>query len=134
LIDLSINTNQLIIVIAIIAYITTTSILINKFHQYLSNIKMAEAKYRLQLMSETDVRIFINFELQRIKDLKKKAYILMMVIGLIHLIICLAKSSSLLSSGILFLIFIFILAVNYWLKGSSVISSIKNRPGQSDYH
>ncbi len=134
MIDLTVNTNQLIIVLAIVVYVIIISIAINKHHQSLSKIKREYARLRLQHISKEEARNTINFELERIKKLKKISYILMLLFGLLHFIICIVIKTNLLFSGITFLLFIFILIVNYWLKGSSVSSFIKNIPGQSDYH
>jgi hypothetical protein len=134
LIDLTINTNQLINILAIVAYVIIISIAINKYHQSLSKIKKEDARFRLQFVSKNEAQNTIKLELQRIKKLKKISYLFMLLFGFLHLIICIIINTNLLSSGITFLLFIFILIVNYWLKGSSVSSSIKNIPGQSDYH
>lgn len=134
MIDLSLSTNQLIIAIVIAVYIVIISIAVNKYHQHLESIKKNEAKFKLQLTPITEAKNSIKFELQQIKNLKRKSYIFIILVGFLHLLICLGMDLSLSSFYIPFLLFAFILIVNYWLKGSSVSSFIKNIPGQSDYH
>jgi hypothetical protein len=107
---------------------------ISKYHNHLSSIKKIEAKFKLQLISKIDGQNFIKSEFQKIKKLKIKSYLFLVIVGLVHLLSSIVISSNLLSAGIPFLIFSFILVVNYWLKGNSVSGFIKNIPGQSDYH
>lgn len=134
MIDLSLNTNQVIIGIVIVVYIVLISISISNYHEHLAYMKKEVAKFKLQLISKTTAQNSIQFELQQIKILKKKSYGSIAVIGFLHFLICLAIHTNLLSFGIPFVLFTFVLAINYWLKGSSVSSFIQNIPGQSDYH
>ncbi|MGJ8661045.1 MAG: hypothetical protein ACSHXL_03330 [Bacteroidota bacterium] len=132
--DLTLDINQQIIAIFIVGYIVFISVAISKFHGSLYKLKKINARFKLDILSKTELEECTNIELLRIKKLKKRSYFFISLLGIVHLIICLSIPLYVISSLILYVLFTFMLAVNYWLKGSNVSSFIKTIPGQSDYH
>lgn len=131
--DLALNTNQIVIAVALMVYIIVTSIAINRYHKYLTGIKQSRLRYKHKYIDETTLEETLVLTQQAIKDSKRRFYLITVIAGICHLIACLFIGSNLLSAGIPFLLFILLLAGNYWLRGSSVSSSLKNVQGTSEY-
>ena len=134
MIDLTLNQSHILIVVAIVAYVIVISIATNKYHSYLDSIKKQQLRLRHKRISEVELQKFVQLKQPLIKKLKTTSYGYNVVIGLMHGMICFVAEFNLLSAIIPFFIFLVVLVVNYWLKGSKVSASIRNLPGVSDYH
>lgn len=134
MIDISLNINQLILVIVILVYIVIISITISKFHNCLDELKMNDAKSKLSLLTPDMLLIHTRLIEGEIMKLKKRSSLIIMSIGFLHILLCYFLATNILFALIPFILFLFVLFGNYWLKGSQVAGFIKTRPGQSDYH
>jgi hypothetical protein len=134
MIDISLTTDQLILLIFVMIYIVITSVAVSKFHKFLDEHRTMEAKKKLNLLSSEKYMANSNLNKEEILKLKKRSYLVLVMAGFFHSVICLYQGTNILYSGIPFLLFLFVLFGNYWLKGSQVAGFIKTRPGQSDYH
>jgi len=133
LVDLTLNTNQIIIAAAVVLYVVVISIAINKYHRNLERIKKTQTRFKHNYIDEIMLKEILSLSRLSIKNSKSLFYVLTIIIGLSHFITCLIIDTNLLSAGIPFLLFFLVLVGNYWLKGSSVASSLKNIPGTSEY-
>lgn len=127
--DLSLNLEQTIILLAVVAYIIILSTVGNKYHQHLEVIKKQGLRLKHEIIDNKAFNEVVNPKIKEIIKLKKSSYILFSVIGISHLTICFFTNSNFLSAIIPLIIFTFILVGVYWLKGSSVTGSLKNIPG-----
>ena len=134
MIDISLTTNQLILLIVIFIYIVITSVVASKFHGFLEQLNKNDSKARLHLMAAEKVKTHRHLIDVEIRRLKYRSYLILTVIGLLHLIICFFLTANTLFSLIPFTLFLLVLCGNFWLKGSQVAGFIRTRPGQSDYH
>ena len=75
----------------------------------------------------------VDRKMEAIKLLKRNSYFTLLLFGFTHLVIALLSNLNLLTVAIPFGLFLFILVGNYWLKGSSVASTLKTIPGVSDH-
>lgn len=134
MIDISLTSNQFILLIVILIYIVITSIAISKFHGHLDQLKKNDSKAKLNLMTPEIRTNQAHLIEKEILKLKSRSYIIILITGFLHLIVCLFLATNLLFPLTPFVLFLFVLSGNFWLKGGQVAGFIKTRPGQSDYH
>jgi uncharacterized protein involved in cysteine biosynthesis len=134
MIDISLTTNQLILLIVIFIYMVVTSVVASKFHSFLEQLKKNDLKARHHRMTPETVETHRRLIDTEIKKLKKRSYLILITIGLFHSVVCFILAANILFSLIPFTLFSLVLYGNYWLKGSQVAGFIPSRPGQSDYH
>lgn len=128
------SNNEIAIIVTMLAYIVLISIVINKFQQNLKAINKAKLSLHHNRIDLVQLKSIVSNELASIRNLKRKSTMLIFLIGFVHLFIYWIMDLNLLSVAIPFVLFLFILHGNFWLKGSTVSSSIRNIPGVSDYH
>lgn len=133
MIDVTLNTNQSIIAITIVLYIIVTSFAINRYHELLKDIRKLNASFKLKIIDEAQHMKSLTTASKLIKKSKFNFYSIIVGIGACHIFVCLWIHSHIFSAVVPLLIFLFILFVNYWLRGSGVSNSIKNLPGTSQY-
>lgn len=131
--EIALTADLFIIAFFTVLYIILMSISMGKYHQCLSRIKKNKTRLRLQMISETDLQKSIEVERIRVKKLKTLSFMYLTLIGVSHILISVYQNSLIITAGVMFLIFVLILFVNYWLKGNDVTRSIKSKPGQSDF-
>lgn len=128
------SNNEIAIIVTMLAYIVLVSIVINKFQQNLKAINKAKLSLHHNRIDLVQLKSIVSNVLASIRNLKRKSTMLIFLIGFVHLFIYWIMDLNLLSVVIPFVLFLFILHGNFWLKGSTVSSSIRNIPGVSDYH
>ena len=121
------DSTEIVLAIAVIAYLIILSYAASKFHKHLSNIKLAKLEVKLESMLETDAEQVIKDEVRAILKLRGNSYLLLLGLAVVHLVISLVIGSNLLVVGIPYLLSNFILFVNYWLKGSGVVGHLRFR-------
>lgn len=127
--DLTLDLCQTIILLAVLNYIILLSVVGNKYHKHLAYIQKLKLKCKHKRINDQTFSKELKTKTKEVVHLKKKSYLLFSITGLTHLILCIITKTNFLGALIPLLIFTFILAGIYWLKGSGVTDSLKNLPG-----
>lgn len=132
--NLELGATEIVLIIVMLAYIILISVVINRFQLMLNEIRKAKLQLKTNRISLEVFKQRVDRKMEAIRLLKRNSYFTLLLFGFTHLVIALLSNLNLLTVAIPFGLFLFILVGNYWLKGSSVASTLKTIPGVSDYH
>ena len=132
--DISLTASQMVIFFIAIFYIVVLSVYSSKFHKQLNIISRGKKRFKLKRIDSKQMQAILSKHIKIIKRIKRRSYIIMGVILMLHLVLCLILQFNIIAPIILYLFFFLILLGMYWLKGSGVTSSLSNQLGTSDTH
>lgn len=134
MIDLSLPPEYSVLAFFIILYLVVISVAISKFHNYLSNLKKVDAKLKTDRITNEDHSKSISRVISQISKLKRRSYIQLSALGVIHIIVVIVFNFSVLTTFIVIAFMFTILNLTYWMKGSSVTGFLQNFPSTTDNH
>lgn len=132
MVDTSLSPEHLLVAVFIVLYLILISKCIGKYHKYIGGIKKVETHFKLKKITEEKYLSEVKQSSIKISKLKKNSYILFASLLFLNLILIFLLGFSLIPPLILFALMLLILILNYWMKGASVVGSLKNLPSTSD--
>ena len=128
LMDISLTTEQALIGLFILVHLIVISVFNNKFQQELNKSKKFRAQLRLKTINKNQFDEAVSIHLEQIKIIKKRAYIIFATAFVVHAILVLALSFSWVTLLIVHALFFGVFFVSFWMKGATIISTLKNTP------
>jgi len=131
--DISLTVEQTLLGFFILIHLISISIFNGQFQKELKKHKLIRTRLRLKILTKEQFENALVKYLQRIRRVKKRAYVSFAAVFLTHASIVLVLSFSWLALLIVHVLFFAVLAVSFWIKGANVVSTIKSTVGFSDY-